>query len=263
MTAPARPALDAFIAQLGEEGVCVQVSIRRAGDGFELRHADDRDLSPDTLKFLRVEELRALAQSTESGAFRPLKCAPNLRRGWRTSAASAAELEGALNHLYPGAVPDWHAANGPLPPVTHFRGYTERQTGMYRITAMLPDAQAAVVIESCCDARFCLKRRLWTVPGCATDSVESTSIIPCLEPCSVFLEFARKAMRMEQEDRVTVQWGASELETMRGILEAALAAPEAGGREADFGCALNPRRVRLLLAKLKALDVSRPPDADH
>ena len=105
MTAPASPALDAFIAHLGEEGVCVQVLIRRAGDGFELRHAADRDFPPDALKLLRVEELRALAQSTESGAFRPLKCAPNLRRGWRTSAASAAELDGALNHLYPGAVP--------------------------------------------------------------------------------------------------------------------------------------------------------------
>ena len=120
---------------------------------------------------------------------------PNLRAGWLCRAASDAELEAALDQLYPGAIADWFAAHQPLPPVTHYRDFTARQSGMYRITTMLADAQAAQVTRVCCDARHCLKRRLWTAPGLAPDAADAKSLIPCLEPCAVMLEFARKAVR--------------------------------------------------------------------
>jgi len=266
MTETASPALASFLARIGEERTVAQVIVRRAGQRFQLRHKDDRDVSPEGLRLLRLEELRELAQTTEAGAYRPLKSAPTLRKGWQVLAVNGQELEAALNHLYPGALADGCAAAGANPPVTHYREFTARQTGMYRITAMLDDAVAARVITAGCDSKFCLKQRLWTVAGLEADAPEiqdNSSAIPCLEPCAVFLEFARKAARMEQEGRATVALGASELETLAASLETALSSTVAAQREADFGDASNPRRAQLLLEKLRALPVARPDAPGH
>ena len=234
---------------MGDDLVLGQVIIRRAERGYELRHEADRTRPAAELRLVPVIELRDLAQFTAGGAFRPLKSAPNLRTGWRTSMGSKAELEAALSHLYPGAIADWCAARQPSPPVTPFREFTERQTGMYRITAMLDDGQAAQVTSACCDRRFCLKRRLWTVGALKSDEVEEKSIIPCLEPCAILLEFARKAMRLEQDGQSPLPVGAQALETLRSALQTALSAP-AGEREADFESPNNPRRLQLALEKL-------------
>ena len=254
MTAFKNPALEQLLAQLADGLVMAEVSIRRIAAGrWELRHQADAAADAAKLKNCAVSDLRALAQSTAAGAFRPLKAAPNLRQGWRAEATTTEELESALHQLYPGALADWHAvATGRAQP-THYREYTNRQTGMYRITAMLDEAQAAEVTGVCCAKQFCLKRRLWTSEGLAPDAVEGKSIIPCLEPCAVWLEFARKAVRISQEMAVTVPMSASELETLQAALEAAIApgAPgEAAQREADFAEALNPRRTALLLRKI-------------
>ena len=241
------PALDAFVAQLSEEFVLAQVSIRKSQGGFELRHVADAGM--EELKDLPdVKALRDLAQFTETGAFRPLKSAPNLKRGWRMQVRDAAELGLALNFLYPGAVADWFAVRSGRGTPTHYREFTARQTGMYRITAMLPDAVASEATRACCDRKFCLKQRLWTVPGLPADDVKSKSAIPCLEPCAIMLEFARKVMRMEQEEKTKVDLSRSERET----LVAALENTPAETREADFAAPLNPRRVELLLNRLKS-----------
>ena len=263
MIRPAHPALAAFIAQLGDEFLFAQVRVRRSGVGFELRHAEDAASSEEALRVLPVEGLRDLALTTETGAFRPLKSAPSLRRGWRVKAPDAAALEAALNHLYPGGLADWYAARGENPGATHYREFTARQTGMYRITAMLNDAQAASTIRACCDARFCLKRRLWTVAGLEPDAESTPSVVPCLEPCAVFLEFARKAARLEQEDRIGVSIGAGELETLLEALAAGVSAVDASRREADFGDAANPRRMQLLWEKLRGLHVVKEKSEGH
>jgi len=157
------PALEQFVARIGHELLLAQVLIRRAPRGFELRHVEDRSTEEDGLRLLQLSEVRALAQNTASGAFRPLKSAPNLPHGWRLAVPDDAALESALNQLYPGAIADWHAAQSAQPPVTDYRAFTNRQTGMYRITQMLSDAHAGSVIAACCHRDFCLKRRLWTV----------------------------------------------------------------------------------------------------
>jgi hypothetical protein len=237
------PALEAFVAQVTDDYVLAQVLIRRNGAGFELRHADDagkEDLSSAT-------DLKAVAQFTENGAFRPLKSAPNLRRGWRAEVADAEELGLALNYLYPGALADWFAVRAQTAQPTHYREFTARQTGMYRITAMLSDGSAANAARACCDRKFCLKQRLWTVPGLASDDAKDKSAIPCLEPCAIMLEFARKVMRMEQQDL-----NKSESETLVAALEHAIKHPPAALREANFDDPLNPRRVELLLNQLKS-----------
>jgi hypothetical protein len=253
MTAVANPALEKFVAQIGDEVVFAQVLVRRTVRGYELRHAEDRSAAPAELRLVPLTQLRLLAQSTRGGAFRPLKSAPNLQTGWRADATSDGELESALNALYPGAVADWFAARNGPPPVTNYREFSERQTGMYRITTMLDDAQAARVIRACCDRRFCLKRHLWTVAGLEIDGAAEKSLIPCLEPCAVLLEFARKAVRIEQEQKVHADLAPEELATIHAALRAALEHPDADQREADFSSPDNPRRIQLILEKLQSL----------
>jgi hypothetical protein len=185
--------------------------------------------------------MRDLAQFTAQGAFRPLKSAPTLRSGWRVVLADEAALSLALNQLYPGAVADWHAAQSPNPPTTSYRAFTGRQTGMYRITTMLDDAMAGAVIRACCHTDFCLKRRLWSVDGLPPDPVSQKSAIPCLEPCAILLEFARKIVRVEQDQRTPSLTPAE--------AEAELNKPDPAIAESDFDNPRNPRRLRFVLEK--------------
>ena len=200
MTVIENTAAKAFVAQMGDELILAQVVIRRAGSGYELQHVEDRAAAAESLRVAGLNEARALAQFTAAGEFRPLKAAPTLQRGWRMQAANDAELELALNQLYPGAVADWFAARAADPPVTGYREFTNRQSGMYRITTRLSDAEAARVISAGCAKERCLKRRSWTVAGLEPDGTGEKSVIPCLEPCAVLMELARKAVRAGQRE---------------------------------------------------------------
>ncbi len=223
---------------MGSELTLAQVLIRRVERDFELRHVEDRETAPEKLRLVAEHEVRALAQFTATGAFRPLKSAPNLQTGWRLIISDPAKLEFVINQFYPGAIADWFAVRSANAVPTHYREFTDRQTGMYRITAMLTDEQAAPVIRACCHRKFCLKQRLWTVNGLVPDSLEGKSLIPCLEPCAVLLEFARKAMRLVQQEE---KGEPVNLET-----------PEMSEiREADFENPKNPRRLQLVLEKQK------------
>ena len=260
MSAVANPALNAFVAHIGDELIWAQVLIRSGAGGYELRHRADRSKTEEALSLVAVSDVRQLAQAMITGAFRPLKSAPNLRSGWRIEVRDAVELEAALNQLYPGSIADWFAARSSTPPVTHYRQFTDRQTGMYRITTKLTDAHAAQVIRSCCHASLCLKQRLWSVVGLETDSAVEKSAIPCLEPCAVLLEFARKAMRLEQEEKTSLALGPSETESLAAALERALAHPDPALREGDVEAPSHARRLRLLLGKLRAtLPTKREP----
>jgi hypothetical protein len=225
------PDVRAFLAAFDTEIVFGQVAVRRLERGFELRQEADRAVAADALTTLHGTALRAWAQEAAGGAFRPLKSAPNLRPGWRAVAADGAELDLLLHYLYPGAVADWFAAQGTPPPLTSYRQFTARQTGMYRITTMLDDAIAGAAIRACCHVDFCLKRRLWSVEGLEPDAAARKSLIPCLEPCALLLEFARKVARLEQNAAPPAK-------------EA-----EAEAAEGDFDAANNPRRVRFGLEK--------------
>jgi hypothetical protein len=257
------PALRAFVESFATEILFVQVLVRRTAVGWELRHVADRKADAAKLRPVPAAELRGLAQFTASGAFRPLKCAPSLVGGWRCAVASEAELGDALERLYPGAVADWFAAQQPNVPVTHYREFTGRQTGMYRGTAALDDATAAAVTRAGCAAEFCGRRRLWTVPGLEADAADAKSLVPCLEPCAVMLEFARKTRRIEQEDKLPLALGPSELDSLVIAVERALAAPDPKLREGDLAAPGNPRRLRRLLEKLASVPRPTEAESDH
>ena len=241
------PALSAFVAGFEAELIFGQVLIRRQKLGFELRHVADRACDPAALRFLGEKDIRQLAQFTARGAFRPLKSAPNLQRGWRSEPRDEAALGAALNQLYPGAVADWFAAQSPRPPVTSYREFTGRQTGMYRITTLLDDAAASAVIRACCHEDFCLKRRLWTVAGQAPDAPAAKSVLPCLEPCAILLEFARKMARVGQEEKAQPPPGPADIARQRVEAETVLKHPDDTVAESDFDVPNNPRRLQFIL----------------
>ena len=239
-TALDNPARETFAANAQTETVVAEVLLKREDGGWELRHIVDASRTTGDLRIVSVQDLRELAQWSERGAFRPLKSAPNLRAGWRCSVANETDLESALNRLYPGFLADWYAARGSTLPITNYREFTQRQTGMYRITQHLTDRQAAEAIRACCHPKFCLKQRLWTVEGLPSDRAETKSLIPCLEPCAVLLEFARTAARLEQADQREAAKMQSGLAARTDI------------READFSAPENPRRIQLALEKMES-----------
>ena len=213
MTAGFRsPALKWFVQQLEDELLVAQVFLRRKGDGFELRHIADREVSSEKLTLHPPEGAHGIAQTAEDGRFRPLKSAPDLRRGWLMVLTSDFELETALNGFYPGFIPDLFAVRTSTPHITHYREFTNRQTGMYRVTTFLTDAEAFGMAGKCCSARYCLKQRLWSVDGLPADQLEGKSLIPCLEPCAILLEYARKVVRTSQRENMPAQRAAEMLE---------------------------------------------------
>lgn len=193
------PWLEFFINARWNEVVIAQILVKRTAGGFELRHVRDEKTEAGELKAVRPTDARIIANFNAAGEYRPLKSAPDLPSGWMVRANSPEELEEALNHFYPNALADRFALNQTLPPITGYRAFTARQTGMYRITTFLSDTDLARVIENLCTTK-CLKQRLWTSGEIPTDAPAKKSAIPCLEPCAILLETARKEVRVLQQN---------------------------------------------------------------
>jgi hypothetical protein len=244
------PAIDAFVQEVAPEKIWAEVLIQLSGEEFILRHVRDRGVPTGELKQLTFSDLRKLSFLNAAGLFRPLRSSPDLQSGWVLSCSGATDLWRALQEIYPGSVADWFAVqNGASP--TEYRQFTNRQSGMYRITQLLSDAQAAWVTRAACSQRFCLKRRLWTVAGLDADAAVGKSEIPCLEPCAVLLELARKCTRIEQEEKLGVQLSRSEMESFLAAAEIVIGSGLAGERVGNVSAPTNPRRLQLLLEKFK------------
>jgi len=259
--AEVNPAIQKFVDSFGPERVWAQLLIERGDSGFTLRHVEDRSVLPDSLRRLGIADLRKTAIFDTAGDFRPLRTAPDLVRGWICDCKTSQELWRAIQEIYPSSIPDWYAAQQTPIPVTNYREFTHRQSGMYRITQFLTDAQAGQVISACCNPRFCLKRRFWSVGDLPPDSAERKSAIPCLEPCALLLELARKAARIEQEHKLDVQLSRTELESLLSAARVLLKDGEAGKRTGDIASPTNPRRLQLVVEKFgAAVDGSQEED---
>ena len=242
------PAQAAFLKAVGDRAQFAQILILRVSSGFALRHVANASSDATTLDVVPIPELRALAQETATGAFRPLKSAPNLRPGWTCSARDPVELFAALEALYPGGITDWFYRDDSRK-ITSYQDHTQRQTGMYRITARLDEDSSIPVIAACCDSRFCLKNRRWTYTGASVEPAGDLDL-PCLEPCAVLMEFARKAVRISQESTIELSLSESEIDSLLAALSDT--ATQELEREADFADPRNLRRQRLLKQRLNA-----------
>lgn len=193
-----------------------EIVINRAPSGeFELRHRDDvrrTDLQPHA----DAEDAVALARFDDAGTYRPLKTAPNLRRGWVMLLRTPAEVRLASDLFYPGRVAAYEAWTDGRLKTTSFRETLERQTGMYRAAAKIGEEQANVVIAQVCRSDGgCLRTILWkrdangTAPSTflppekfdprhdQTGRGELTRPLLCQEICNILVAEARKAVKGE------------------------------------------------------------------
>jgi hypothetical protein len=87
--AEARRALVAWVDEAGDEGrAFLQARIVAMEPGrYEIRHGRDRGRPHRSLKLVSSDPFaaREIAQTTGAGEHRPLKTAPNLKRGWARS----------------------------------------------------------------------------------------------------------------------------------------------------------------------------------
>lgn len=148
----------------------------------------------------------------------------------------------------------WHAWRMGKLQFTSYRTCAARQTGMYRITALLTDAQVEWVAGCACSDRSCLKVPLWTKPADGKPSRAGDEVsIPCPEPCSMLLSLARKVARLEQEEAMDVKFTKSDLELIRGVLQSVLDGTAANYREGDFGDPRHRQRVEYFLKKYESV----------
>jgi sirohydrochlorin cobaltochelatase len=167
---------------------------------LDLVHWSDRDSDLSTLMpIVSCESLRELVLRDAQGHFRPLRAAPNLKRGWRYQCETVRDLDLALSYLYPAELANW--ANwiiGQLatPPWSET---AERQTGRFRIVRELGDDGVRELAAQVCD-HGCLKRRLWS--PCAQEIAPAPNEIPllCPEACNYFVSKAREKLKGPEAD---------------------------------------------------------------
>ena len=186
-----------------------QLCVLPAEGGWNLRHADDAGRGDLTL-FSRWEDARVLANLDDTGAYRPLKTAPNLRHGWRLLLPDVNSVRLALDYFYPAMLGVWLAnGRGEVTP-EELRGTLGRQTGMYRITQKLTDEQAQrLVAKQCRGNDGCLKIILWRISAGVSipllppekfraDATPADSLpLLCQEACNILIAAARKMVKDE------------------------------------------------------------------
>jgi sirohydrochlorin cobaltochelatase len=165
------------------------------GGRYELQHKEDAGLD-DLEVFTSHEAALQIALHDEAGEYRPLRTAPNLRRGWKLELKSVEEVRLALDYFYPAMLGTWCAFQReevlPLP----LRETLGRQTGMYAVTTKISGDEARGLGERFCSG--CLKKRLWSIsrvvrPALGDEKREWPML--CAEACTLFIEAARNLVK--------------------------------------------------------------------
>ncbi|MBA3426105.1 MAG: DR2241 family protein [Rubrobacteraceae bacterium] len=252
VAATSREAFAAWVDDAMEGRTFAQVLIRRLETGYEMRHTDDLDAENlETSDDPRLA--REISRLTEAGEHRPLKSAPNLRRGWILRVADAREMAVAMNYLYPAAVVHWHLEREGKLEITSYRENAARQSGIYKRVQRLSDEGVHNAAQACCEDAVCLKRTLWDVDGETPLAMDrGNGEIPCPEPCSLFVSFARRVRLFEREERERDAAGLtpSEREDLASLVAARASGKMKMAREAEFEEPLNERRLRYRLLTL-------------
>lgn len=198
-----------------------QVLVRPiANGGFRLLHRSDAECTEGLKHSSNPEDALELSRFDNGGRYRPLKTAPNLRRGWVLELTNAEQLCRALDYFYPGRLGALAARQAGRLSVTPLRQTLDRQTGMYRIAAKISDAELNDVVANFCRSDGgCLRTILWKrdaegrVPStklpldkfdaaydqalATNGSVENAVHVPllCQEACNLLVAACRKAVK--------------------------------------------------------------------
>jgi sirohydrochlorin cobaltochelatase len=211
-----RPALEIALAKWLAAGLrCFgQISIAEEKNGsFSLTHREDVART-DLAVSAHAGDAAEIARFDDSGKYRPLKTAPNLRHGWRLVVTELVDLKLALDSFYPGRLAAFFAWEDGALETTALRQTLGRQTGMYRSTATISDEEADVLVGNFCRSDGgCLRTILWQRDGNGT--IASTQlpaekfdpafdqtggghpVIPllCQEACNLVVAEARKIVK--------------------------------------------------------------------
>ncbi len=247
VAAESREAFARWVDEAPEGRRFAQVLVRYLDSGYELRHVDDAGL--EGLKLYEdPREARDISKRTEEGEYRPLKSSPNLRRGWLLRVSDERELAVAMNHLYPAALVHWRLYRKGRLEITNYRENAARQSGIYKRVQRLSDEGVQDAARACCEDAVCLKKTLWDVDEDNQLEMErGEGEIPCPEPCSVFVSFARRVRLFEREKRRdldAVGLSPTEKEDLAALVESAATGNVNFAREAEFEEPLNERRLR-------------------
>ena len=193
-----------------------QIRVVTMAGGAELRHCDDAEKSGNELSLhTDPEEAVALALYDDVGTYRPLKTAPNLRRGWRLVLPDKNTVRLALDLFYPGRLGAFAAFQAGTLRTTPLRETLGRQTGMYRVTQKLTDAQADTLVGRFCRTDGgCLRTILWrrdavgTLPSTQlppekfTPAADDPQRVPllCQEACNLLVAEARAVVKGQTND---------------------------------------------------------------
>jgi sirohydrochlorin cobaltochelatase len=157
-----RDSIEEILNGLGAPFYFGQILIqKRAAGGFVLSHRDDESL--DQLQtYQQAEDAVEIAKYDDAENYRPLKTAPNLRRGWRLELETPEKLKRALDYFYPGRLAIFEAwKSGQLKP-TPLRETLNRQSGMYRVATKISDSQIDDLVANFCrSVGGCLRTILW------------------------------------------------------------------------------------------------------
>jgi hypothetical protein len=244
--AASRDAFARWVDEAPDGRVFGQVIVRSGpAGGYVLRHQHDAEV--DNLQTSEdPRHAREIARLTESGEYRPLKSSPNLRRGWEMRVADALSLGTAMDYLYPAGVVHWYLYRGGRLSLTSFRQNAARQSGIYKRTQRLTDRGVRDAARACCEDEVCLKKTLWDVDEKTPLGIDrGEGEIPCPEPCSIFVSFARRVRFFEREKELDeAGLSPSEREDLAALVGAAASGGVRFAREAEFEKPLNERRMR-------------------
>lgn len=250
VAAEARAAFRAWVGEAPEGRPFGQVVVRPlGGEGYELRHVSDVGVRDEELVVHdEPRAAREIAKLTEGGEYRPLKSSPNLRRGWALRVEDDRGLYVAMNYLYPSGVVHWYLYREGELEITNYRENAARQSGIYKRVQRLSDEGVQNAARACCEDAVCLKRTLWDVDeNTPLESERGEGEVPCPEPCSIFVSFARRVRLFEREnkrDLDEIGLSPSEKEDLSALVEAAATGSVEFAREAEFEEPLNERRMR-------------------
>jgi sirohydrochlorin cobaltochelatase len=163
------------------------------GPGYALRHRDDAGRT-DLRELASLAEIRELIRLDEVGKFRPLRAAPNLRRGWIYRARDEARLREALDYFYPAEIANAALWREGRLAVTPWRETAERQTGRFRIAREIPPPTLRELVAEVCE-RGCLKRRLWAPAGQEIAPESNEIPLLCPEACNYFVGKVREKLK--------------------------------------------------------------------
>ena len=191
-----------------------QLEISASDDGFVVYHRDDA--GRNNLTDHANHDAFEIAKFDDAGNYRALKTAPNLRHDWKIFVNNAAELEQAIDAIYPGRLAVLRALESGELVTTSLRETLSRQSGMYRVAAKISDQQIDDLVGNFCRSDGgCLRTILWkrddkgTVPSTklppekfdpAHDQMgKGEKCIPllCQEACNLLVAACREKVKGE------------------------------------------------------------------